>query len=422
MKLKNFFNGVLTEAESARAAIKENISALKRLNDALKKDESLLLFTLELYGNDSIFRGETVLTYFDSQFRDNQKIMLIAISQHPMAVMYASDRLKNDDSIASAAVGRTFMRFMHLETAVPLAYLSPRLREDEKVVRMALEYYPDSLRCVSETFQNKHPALILQVIQKKTYLLQYVSKEIQKKYSAIVITLIEKELSLLKFMSHNLQDQHPNIVLKAIHQHPYLLQYVNGNFQEKYQQQILDIVKLDPNIAIYITAKIPKEKILNAILEGFHAQYTAKAKAILKLRENPNFKNHGQTIDNLVKSLFELEVEFLNQLDYSSLIKFKNECEKLFRDTEKKFDDNAFFLSLKLIANTVIRLFNFMINFFSFDAGQRFSLFTSTVTVWRNNKLKESLLDQFHAVDAYFNEHESTGKQYQSSSLRGHGK
>lgn len=408
--LKTFFNDILTDADSARLAIKVNMLALERLSDELKKDHDLLLYTLALYGYDKLYKGETVLTYFDSQFRDDEKIMLTAIRQHPMAIMYASDRLKDNDMIGSVAVGQYFMRYMHLESAVPLEYLSPRLRENEKIIRTALEYYPDSLRCLSETFQNKYPDLVLQVIEKNPYLLQYVSKDIQKKYSTNVMALIENELSLVRFLCQDLQNQHPSIVLKAIHQNPYLLAYVNENFQEKYQQAVLNIVKLYPKFATHVTGKIPKEKILNAILEGFHAQYTATMADIYKLKENPDFKNHSETIDHLVNSLSKLELEFLKKFDYSALIKLKSECEKLFRDTEKKFDDHVFLILYKSIANTVMRLLNFMIKIFTHDSNQQFSLFTSTGKVWKNNPLKESLLNQLDSVDLYLKKHEPTAK------------
>ncbi len=381
--------------------IKKEFLALTHLSEALKKDKDLLLYTLDLYGSYIYYGSETILLYFDKSFRDDEEIVLKAVGLHPMALQYASERLQNNTKIVLEAVNKTFYRRMHLEDAIPLAYAGPKPREEEEVVFTALKNYPESLQCVSASFQKKHESRILELVKNKPFSsLQYLNNTIQETNKELIAELVSNDNYLLKYAYKNFYQDYPELVLNIIKSWPYALNYVNEAFQEQHQDIILAIIKQHPDILGYVTKKIPEKEIQNALIEGFQPRYTSLIEEISGLNKHPAFKDHPELINNLAESLLNCQNNFLKDFTSTGLLQFKNECKKIFQDTENKMEDKLLWKFLRPIANKIIKLFNLIISSLNL-ARPPLPLFFSASNLWKDSSLKNKLFDQLDETEQH---------------------
>lgn len=77
-----------------------------------------------------------------SPFRDSLSVAVSAINKNPSNVWYLGERMKDSDEIADLLFARSSPRFKFTNWPL-LGHLSERLRDDSRVVLMALETIPD---------------------------------------------------------------------------------------------------------------------------------------------------------------------------------------------------------------------------------------------------------------------------------------
>ena len=161
------------------------------------------------------------------EFQDDRDIVLAAVRQSGLALLYASDDLKKDKDIVLAAAS---------QNVGALAYASWGLRKDRDFMLAAVKKDCRALRFASEEL-SKDPEFVLEAVKKNSYVLQFLSEELRKDPD-IVLAAVKQDGCALEDASDELRKD-PDIVLAAMKNNILAFKYSlldKGVIKELYQK------------------------------------------------------------------------------------------------------------------------------------------------------------------------------------------
>ncbi|MDP3301483.1 MAG: DUF4116 domain-containing protein, partial [Sulfuricurvum sp.] len=146
-----------------------NFSWLLFISNRLKNDRA---FSLEIIKNDS-----NALAYLNESIRDDEIVILAAVSKHPSSLKYASSRLKNSRSFIFKVVKENETHFPG-----PFRYASRDLRSDKEFILECLRCTEDSyiLNNIADALKDDED-FIKQAIAISGYSLEHASRRLQRK-------------------------------------------------------------------------------------------------------------------------------------------------------------------------------------------------------------------------------------------------
>jgi hypothetical protein len=146
-----------------------NFSWLLFISSRLKNDRA---FSLEIIKNDS-----NALAYLNESIRDDEIVVLAAVSKHPSSLKYASSRLKNSRSFIFKVVKENETHFPG-----PFRYASRDLRSDKEFILECLRCTEDSyiLNNIADALKDDED-FIKQAIAISGYSLAHASRRLQRK-------------------------------------------------------------------------------------------------------------------------------------------------------------------------------------------------------------------------------------------------
>ena len=177
---------------------KEEIEAIKKLMAVT--DRKVVIEIVQNY--------PSVIRDVNSNYRDDEEIMAMVISQDPPLIGSASDRLKNDKKfilnnakplyLVMEGVSdqlkddEEFVITVLKDSGVVLKYVSNRLKDDEEVVLIATTKDPSSISYASERLRSDKKFIENLIIKNNDYsLFQYASKNL-KDDKEFVIYMMKK--------------------------------------------------------------------------------------------------------------------------------------------------------------------------------------------------------------------------------------
>jgi hypothetical protein len=150
-----------------------DFSWLLFISNRLKNDRA---FSLEIIKNDS-----NALAYLNESIRDDEIVVLAAVSKHPSSLKYANSRLKNSRSFIFKVVNEN-----ETHSPGPFRYASRDLRSDKEFVLECLRCTEDSyiLNNIADALKDDED-FIKQAIAISGYSLGFASKRLQRKKELI---------------------------------------------------------------------------------------------------------------------------------------------------------------------------------------------------------------------------------------------
>ncbi len=212
-------NNIPTEREMIVEKIKAYPYLFAYVDGKYKDDEKLVMLAIKKNGR--------ILEYASKRLQDNETLVSEAVRSNGGALAHASKRLKDDDDIVSIAIDSYGTYLQHASTRLQddddivmdalmsnganLQYASKRLRADKWYVSLAVKNNSSALEYASEALKNDRNLVLLSV---KTYSsnLSYASKKLQDD-KEIVLEAIQKDGKALRYASKRLKDDKKVVTL-----------------------------------------------------------------------------------------------------------------------------------------------------------------------------------------------------------------
>jgi len=192
------------------------------------------------------------LEYASTRLKDDPEVVKAAVNNDGWALEYASTRLKDDPEVAEVAVEKDGNALKYASARLrdnpdiviaavknhgyALEYASKRLRDDPEIVTTAVKNKGEALQFASERLQDDPEIVTVAISQSDGWALRYASERL-KDDSGIVTAAVEKDGYALEYASERLKDD-PEVVKTAVKQ--------NGDALEFASERLKD----DPEIVI----------------------------------------------------------------------------------------------------------------------------------------------------------------------------
>ena len=192
--VKEFPEDLRDDLEIMLPAIKANACNFKHAGKGVTANKNALLAALE----GSTFECHDVIAHASKDLQDDEEAVSLAIKKFPMALEWASDRIKDNTDIVLSAM-------KHHRKIFPSAvrWASARIRDDEEIMQWAINNSAETLQYASDRIKDNMD-LLSPIIKKYPYVLKWVSYRIK---------------------------DNDEIVRRAITDYPYAFQYASERLQ-----------------------------------------------------------------------------------------------------------------------------------------------------------------------------------------------
>ena len=200
---QNSFNSVpqrlWRQKEFVMAAMERNESAFFHMDKQLAIDKELFLFAVNLHGDFLEFANI-------GKFENDVEIVLAAVEQNGLSIVFARSNMKSNFEIALAAVKQNGSAFR---------YLAADFANNLEIVSEAVKTYGSMLQFASDELRND-PVVVLAAVTSYGRALEFAS-EVLKKNRKIVLAAVENDGWALAFADQCMQND-PAIATVAINQ------------------------------------------------------------------------------------------------------------------------------------------------------------------------------------------------------------
>ena len=200
----NFF---ITKNKKELQEIKNNPMALQFASEKLKDNEKVV--------SEAVIKNPLALQFASEKLKDNRDVVRTAFLHNPKALQFASEKIKDDKAFISHAV---------LENPMAFQFASEELKDDKDVVSLAVGRDPMVLQFASEKPKN-NVDIVLKAVKQNGMALQFASEEI-KKNLVIVFKAVEQNGMALQYASEECKNDE-RIVRTAVKQDPMALQFAS---------------------------------------------------------------------------------------------------------------------------------------------------------------------------------------------------
>jgi hypothetical protein len=188
-----------------------------------------------------------LLAYADDKYRDDEKLVMVAIKKNGRTLEYASKRLQDNEKLVSEAVS---------SNGGALAYVSSRLQDDDDIVSIAVDAYGAYLQHASKRLQDDDD-IVMDALRSNGANLQYASKRLRddKWYVNLAIS---NHASALEYASKRLQNDRA-LVLISVRTYSSNLSYASKALQDD-KSLVLEAVKIDGRALRYASKRLKNDK------------------------------------------------------------------------------------------------------------------------------------------------------------------
>ena len=234
-----------------------------------------------IYNTDN----KNILQNYDYNLKNNKKLIEILCVIKSKTIKHASEEILNDKVFFLDIFKKYCGKYYNI-----LKYLSPKLRDDEEIVKTLVsartytfefKYASDRLKndynfiletvkingCILEYVSKKfrcNREIVFEAVKNDSYALQFASKKL-KGNREIVLIAIEKKVCVFKYVSNKLKSD-KEIVLKVVKKEGMYLTYASKKLQDD-EDVVLNAVKNDGNALEIASDRLKKNKkiVLKAI-------------------------------------------------------------------------------------------------------------------------------------------------------------
>jgi hypothetical protein len=264
-------------------AIRQNAKSLRYADLSLQNIDFIKQYFSEDWKQNSKFINDILsvnglfLEHVFAVFKDDIKIVTTAVQENGLALEFASERLKNQESVVIEAVYQDF-RFsvaLHQFSSPSLKFASQRiqniphsdsnsvlqivflqkLKRDLEIATAFMEHRGELLEHSSPQFQDD-AHLVMIAVKQNGLALQYASSRLQDDLK-IVEQAILKNPEALQFASENIK-KNKSFIIKALQQNGKILAYLSDQFRND-----IDVVKIaiasDPDVIQYASENVRKK-------------------------------------------------------------------------------------------------------------------------------------------------------------------
>lgn len=224
--------------EMVQQAVKNNSKALQFSSERLRNDRSIVLLAMQ--------HDEQSLKYASERYRDDETLILPLIRNDGLFLQYASDRLKNDRDVVSCAVNNNVVAIKYAskelrnsdimlnaikENCTLLEFASERLKDKESIIQEAIKTNSYVLKYASDRIKDNEE-IVLQAIQKEGNALEYASDRLKNSIKIVSAAVMKNGLAL-KFASTELRNNE-DIVMLATQNDDRALRYASDSIKIKF--------------------------------------------------------------------------------------------------------------------------------------------------------------------------------------------
>lgn len=303
-------------------SINEKLS-LADVNKKFQDDEEIVMHFIKLKGEnfefasdrlkndftiavEAIKRSDEALKFASSELLKNRDFIKIFLSltSFSSSLLYKIQKVIHEDrELALLAVKnaesfntRSFSR----RTA--LSFFSPKIRNDREIVIEAINKYPNSLEDASNEFKNDRSIVSLATDQDERCL-DYASSEI-KRDKNFVLPIIKRKGFVLKYIDELLRDDY-ELVMEAVKSRGEALKYASSRLQNT-KEIIVAAVSQDGSIFKDLSKEHKADS--DIVFGAFTNWYSALFYADPVLKNDPDFmskciKENNKARDYLPKAL-----------------------------------------------------------------------------------------------------------------------
>ena len=252
-------------------AVEKTTIFLEYVSDRIKDDYNIISKAVNYYGIAIKYASQNlrnnfnivfnavknqgyVLRYVSDELKNNKKIVLAAIRNNESAFQFMSNELKDDEHIILKTLKYKNVYFLNL-----LNYVSPRLRDNEKVITTYVKkkYYVFDNASIRLKTNKK---FILYLLKIDINIIQYVDN-ILLDDDDIGTFVINNNINKINYLSERLQYKillnidEKNIIILLFNNKEYILNiYINNN---KLYNNFIDKIKNDNKLLICILENRP---------------------------------------------------------------------------------------------------------------------------------------------------------------------
>ena len=220
-----------------------------------------------------------LLAYADDKYKDDIKIVTLAIKKNGRILEYASKRLQDNEALVHEAVR---------SNGGALAYASERLRDDDDIVSMAIDSYGTYLQHASKRLQDDDD-IVMDALRSNGANLQYASKRLRddKWYVSLAV---KNNSSALEYASKRLQSDRA-LVLLSVRTYSSNLSYASDILQDD-KEIVLEAVRQDGKALRYASKRLKNDKeVVKIALKSDASNLAYASKAMQKLL---GYKENGK--------------------------------------------------------------------------------------------------------------------------------
>ena len=191
-----------------------NSCFFQKLSFRLQNDRS---FIIKLISN--VYGAEFVLEYLSESFKNDKKLVLIAVKKSGEVLQFASDSLKSNKKIVMAAFKKNDIAFR---------YASKEVKDDKKFV--------------------------LKILQKSISFYEHISDRL-KKDKDILATIFNTKVSVFRdvfFLDKLLNNQ--SLFLEIVNDYPFILEYASDKLKDN-KEFVLEVIKENSKALEYVNER-----------------------------------------------------------------------------------------------------------------------------------------------------------------------
>ncbi len=252
------------DEEIVQAALNAAPIALKYASDRLKNDINFIIWSLENAGGEVCGRFSDE-PHYDDFLEDDFECSSIA----DCVWKYAGDQIRDSESILDVINGLDDEWDKSSELRTALSYASPRLRNSKTFMTKAVKLNGLTLEYASTELINDK-GIVLEALKENPESFMYAGKSFRDN-PEIVLLAVKKNGVVLEYATEEIK-KNKNVVLEAVQQKGRALKFANINLQND-KDVVLEAVKQDAQSLKFAHKNLQKDKevVLEAVKQDGRA-------------------------------------------------------------------------------------------------------------------------------------------------------
>lgn len=337
--------------------------------------------------------GYDVLRFASPALKNNYKIVSIAVKRWGCALQYASERLRNNKRIVMFAVR---------EHGVALEYASDRLRNDKEVVMIAISEHDQAIYYASENLRGDREVIYTATSISKYYsiAISYASKDLQNDKD-LILYAITHNAALLQYASPTLLNDR-EVIFTAISRNGQAICYASENLRGDKELALLAISNTisnhfySPDYYYDSYDKIWKEPIISFLSGNLRHDIDVVIAAVKNDKNSLDYITTEFIVSNYKVVVYAINIYGTDMLNYVPCDNYIDE--KLIQSNPPLEEDHEYELHYndEMCEDTYSKFYNHIKE--NIQRYENFSVFLQGVCIPKSQSTLQKY-DFFHSVD-----------------------